>query len=188
MPALRSVNKVIIVGNLTRKPELRYTNSGVPVCVFTVATNRAWKNARNERHEEASFHRINAWGKFGENLAKILDKGTKVYVEGILTYREVRDESGKLKYRDARIRAESVVILVRSKVSKDNIDAELAASQGDTYLKSGNNSSSGSTNSSDDNDTNVLDLDDIAQDLESSTTDESEEIKGDGEDTDDLPF
>ena len=135
MPALRSVNKVTLVGNLTRDGEVNFTASGTPVCVFTVATNRAWKNANGEQHEEASFHRVNAWGKFGENLAKILTKGMKVYVEGILTYREQRDEAGKLVSKDARIRAESVIILDRS--SKPATHEELAASQGDSELKTG---------------------------------------------------
>ncbi len=78
MPALRSVNKVTLVGNLTRDGEVSYTTGGTPVCYFTVATNRAWKGANGEQHDEASFHSVNAWGKFGENLAKILQKGMKV--------------------------------------------------------------------------------------------------------------
>ncbi len=113
MPALRSYNKVILVGNLTRDPELRYTPNNTPVAIFTVATNRVWVNAKGERKEEASFHRVNVWGKAGETLVKILRKGMKVLVEGILVYREVRDEQGKLVRRDARIRAESVIILER---------------------------------------------------------------------------
>lgn len=131
MPALRSVNKVILVGNLTKDPEMNYTASSTPVCVFTVATNRAWKNAQGEKSEEASFHRINAWGKFGENLSKLLVKGMKVYVEGILTYREKRDEAGKLTSKDARIRAESVIILERAG-GKTVSDEEIAASTGET--------------------------------------------------------
>ena len=113
MPALRSYNKVILVGNLTRDPELRYTPNNTPVAIFTVATNRVWVNAKGERKEEASFHRVNVWGKAGETLVRILRKGMKVLVEGILVYREVRDEQGKLVRRDARIRAESVIILER---------------------------------------------------------------------------
>lgn len=150
MPALRSVNKVILVGNLTRDAEVNFTASGTPVCVFTVATNRAWKNANGEPHEEASFHRVNAWGKFGENLAKILTKGLKVYVEGILTYREQRDESGKLTSKDARIRAESVIILDRSGRPASN--EEIAAAQGDSDMKTDSE----------------FDLDAIAQGLESA--------------------
>lgn len=171
MPALRSVNKVTLVGNLTRDAEVNFTASGTPVCVFTVATNRAWKNANGEQHEEASFHRVNAWGKFGENLAKILTKGLKVYVEGILTYREQRDSEGKLTGKDARIRAESVIILDRG-TGKAASHEELAAAQGDTELKGGD-----------------FDLDAIAQGL-----DEAKAVAKPGSSSkapvadDDLPF
>jgi single-strand DNA-binding protein len=134
MPALRSVNKVILVGNLTRDGEVSYTPSGTPVCFFTVATNEAWKDAKGEQHEEASFHSVNAWGKFGENLAKILQKGMKVYIEGNLTYREKRDEAGKLVSKDARIRADSVIILDRSS-GRPASHEEMEASQGDNTKK-----------------------------------------------------
>lgn len=154
MPALRSVNKVILVGNLTKDPEMNFTAASTPVCVFTVATNRAWKNANEERHEEASFHRINAWGKFGENLSKLLKKGMKVYVEGILTYREKRDDAGKLVSKDARIRAESVIVLERAGRAVSN--EEMEAAQGEAVSSSSH---------SDD-----FDLDAIANDLESHKT------------------
>lgn len=146
MPALRSVNKVILVGNLTRDPEVNYTAAQTPVCVFTVATNRSWKNAKDEMHEEASYHRVNAWGKFGENLSTILKKGMKVYVEGILTYREQRDATGKLVSKDARIRAESVIIL-DGRMNRPATDGEFAAAQGE-------------------NPSTDIDLDSIAQGLE----------------------
>ncbi len=129
MPALRSVNKVILVGNITKDAEMSFTATGTAVSVFTVATNRAWKNAKGEPQEEASFHRINAWGKFGENLSKLLKKGMKVYVEGLLTYREKRDEAGKLVSKDARIRAESVIVLERA--NRPVSDEEIQAAQGE---------------------------------------------------------
>lgn len=111
---MRSVNKVILVGNVTRDGEVSYTPSGKAVCYFTVATNRAWKDANGEWKDEASFHNVNAWGKLGESLAKLLQKGMKVYVEGLLTYREKRDETGKLVSKDARIMADTVVLLDKS--------------------------------------------------------------------------
>lgn len=171
MPALRSVNKVILVGNLTKDPEMNFTTSSTPVCVFTVATNRAWKNANEERHEEASFHRINAWGKFGENLSKLLKKGMKVYVEGILTYREKRDEAGKLVSKDARIRAESVIVLERA--GRPAGDDEMAAAQGENI------------SAHDD-----FDLDSIANDLSSQKPQApaSTESKATDISDDDLPF
>ncbi len=111
---MRSVNKVILVGNATRDGEVSYTKSGIALCNFTVATNRAWKDANGEWKDEASFHNVTAWGKFGESLSKSLQKGMKVYVEGTLTYYEKRDEAGKLISKDARIRADSVVLLDKS--------------------------------------------------------------------------
>jgi len=170
------VNKVILVGNLTKDAEMSFTASGTAVCVFTVATNRAWKNAKGEPQEEASFHRINAWGKFGENLSKLLKKGMKVYVEGLLTYREKRDEAGKLTAKDARIRAESVIVLERA--GRPVSDEEIQAAQGE--------SSSHATSTDD------FDLDAIASDLEAQkTTVKKEPVSSQATDdisTDDLPF
>ena len=106
-----SVNKVTLIGNLTRDGEVTFIPSGTAVCFFTVATNESWKDAKGEVHELVNFHSVNAWGKFGENLAKILRKGQKVYVEGSLSYREKRDEAGKIISKDARIRADQVIIV-----------------------------------------------------------------------------
>lgn len=84
----RSLNKVLIIGNLTRDPELRYTPQGTAVCTFGVATNRSWTPADGgERQEEVEFHRIVAWAKLAEICAQILYKGRKVYVEGRLQTR-----------------------------------------------------------------------------------------------------
>jgi single-strand DNA-binding protein len=129
MPALRSVNKVIIVGNLTRDAEVNFTASGIAVCSFTVATNSAWKGANGEQHEDAAYHRASVWGKFGENLAKILTKGMKVYVEGELTYREKRDEAGKITSRDAGIRVDTVTILDRPGARGDSGEEYASAKQ-----------------------------------------------------------
>lgn len=81
----RSLNKVILIGNLTRDPELRYTPAGTAVCTFGVATNRAWTTQTGETKEETEFHRIVAWNKLGELCAQLLVKGRKVYVEGRLS-------------------------------------------------------------------------------------------------------
>ena len=184
MPALRSYNKVILVGNLTRDPELRYTASNTPIGVFTVATNRVWTNANGERNEEASFHRVNVWGKQAESLAKILHKGIKVLVEGILVYREVRDDSGKMLRREARIRAESVVILDKKGASGSS--ATVAPESSD--------------NGEDVQDAEaVLNIDGVAAELGAKDdasdekagakdSKESEEDKSDDIDESDLPF
>ena len=83
----RSLNRVQLIGNLTRDPELRYTPSGTAVCSFSLATNRSWTTDTGEKHEETDFHRIVAWNKLGELCSQFLLKGRKVYVEGRLSTR-----------------------------------------------------------------------------------------------------
>lgn len=85
--ANRCMNKVILIGNLTRDPELRYTPEGIPVCTFGLATNRTWTTNDGQKKEEVQYHRIVAWQKLAELCAKILTKGKKIYIEGRLTYR-----------------------------------------------------------------------------------------------------
>lgn len=80
----RSLNKVILIGNLTRDPELRYTPTGAAVCTIGLATNRAWVTDSGEKKEETEFHRVVAWNKLAELCSQLLAKGRKVYVEGRL--------------------------------------------------------------------------------------------------------
>lgn len=80
----RSFNQAIIMGNLTRDPELRNTPSGQQVASFAVATNRVWNSASGERQEAADFHEIVAWGKLAELASQYLAKGRKVLVVGRL--------------------------------------------------------------------------------------------------------
>jgi single-strand DNA-binding protein len=84
---MRSVNKVILLGNLTRDPELRYTENKKAVCAFGLATNRNWTTDTGEKREETEFHRIVAWDKLAEVCGQYLKKGRKVYVEGRLQSR-----------------------------------------------------------------------------------------------------
>jgi single-strand DNA-binding protein len=81
---MRSVNKVILLGNLTRDPELRYTENAKAVCTFGLATNRNWTTDKGEKREETEFHRIVVWEKLAETCDQYLRKGRKVYVEGRL--------------------------------------------------------------------------------------------------------
>lgn len=81
----RSLNKVTLIGNLTRDPELRYTPQGTAVCSFGVATNRQWTTDTGEKKEDVEFHNVVAWNKLAEICAQILSKGRKVYVEGRLS-------------------------------------------------------------------------------------------------------
>jgi len=91
----RSVNKVTLLGNLTRDPELKYTPTGTAVCTFGIATNRSWTTQEGKIREEAQYHRIVAWQKLAELCKKLLSKGRKVYLEGRITYREYVDKNGQ---------------------------------------------------------------------------------------------
>lgn len=93
----RSLNRVQLIGNLTRDPELRYTPSGTAVCSFSLATNRSWTTDSGEKHEESDFHRIVAWNKLAELCSQFLVKGRKVYVEGRLSTRNWTGQDGTQK-------------------------------------------------------------------------------------------
>ncbi len=93
----RSLNRVQLIGNLTRDPELRYTPQGTAVCSFSIATNRSWTTDSGEKKDEADFHRIVAWNKLAELCSQFLAKGRKVYVEGRLTTRTWTGQDGAQK-------------------------------------------------------------------------------------------
>jgi len=93
--ASRSMNKVMLIGNLTRDPELKYTPSGTAVCTFGVATNRSWTTNDGQTKEDTQYHRIVAWQKLAELCSKILAKGRKVYLEGRITYRSFTGKDGQ---------------------------------------------------------------------------------------------
>ncbi len=92
--ASRSVNKVILIGNLGKDPELRYTSSGVAVASFSVATNESWKDPEGNTQERTQWHNIVAWRKLAEICGEYLKKGGKIYLEGRLQYRNYDDKSG----------------------------------------------------------------------------------------------
>lgn len=93
--ASRSLNRVILIGNLTRDPELKYTPNGTAVCTFGVATNRSWTTQDGQIKEDTQFHRIVAWQKLAELTGKLLTKGRKVYLEGRITYRSFVGKDGQ---------------------------------------------------------------------------------------------
>jgi single-strand DNA-binding protein len=94
---MKSVNKVILLGNLTRDPELRYTEHKKAVCSFGLATNRNWTTEPGKKREEPEYHRLVAWEKLAEFCDKYLRKGRKVYVEGRLQTRSFTGKDGTEK-------------------------------------------------------------------------------------------
>ena len=93
-----SLNKCMIIGNLGRDPEMRYTPSGQAVTQFSVATNRNFRDQQGEWQSETEWFRVVVWGDQGERVAEYLRKGHKVYVEGRLQTRQWEDQSGNKRY------------------------------------------------------------------------------------------
>ncbi len=106
----RGLNKVMIMGNLGRSPEMRYTPSGRPVTTFSVATNRSWVNAAGERREETEWFNVVAWGNLAEICKQHLTKGQHVYVEGRLQTRAWEDQNGKKHYRTELVANEMIML------------------------------------------------------------------------------
>lgn len=92
---MASVNKVILLGNLGADPEVRYTQSGQPVCSLRMATNEVWNDRDGNRQERTEWHSITVWGKTAELCGQYLEKGRQVYVEGRLQSREYTDKEGQ---------------------------------------------------------------------------------------------
>ena len=105
------VNKVILVGNLGKDPEVGYTQSGTALCKFSLATGESYVNNAGERQDKTEWHNIVVWGKQGENVGKYLSKGRQVYIEGKIQTRSWDDEkTGQKKYM-TEINAQRVVFL-----------------------------------------------------------------------------
>lgn len=96
---MRSVNKVILIGNLTRDPEMKNTTSGQSIVTFGLATNRQWTTSTGEKRTSAEFHECVVWARLAEICQEYLKKGMLVYVEGYLKTRSWDDESGTRRYR-----------------------------------------------------------------------------------------
>jgi single-strand DNA-binding protein len=105
-----SVNKVILVGNLGRDAELRYTPGGAAVATLNMATTEIWNDKAGQRQEKTEWHRIVLWGKTAESLSEYLTKGKQIYVEGRLQTRQWDDKDGNKRYT-TEIRGDRVVLL-----------------------------------------------------------------------------
>src|SRR5215472_12549536 len=105
-----SVNKVILVGNLGRDAELRFTPGGTAVSTINMATTEVWNDKGGQRQEKTEWHRIVLWGKSAESLSEYLVKGKQIYVEGRLQTRKWQDKDGNDKY-STEIRSDRIVLL-----------------------------------------------------------------------------
>jgi single-strand DNA-binding protein len=105
-----SVNKVILVGNLGRDAELRYTPGGAAVATLNLATTEVWNDRNNQRQEKTEWHRVVVWGKQAESLQEYLTKGKQIYVEGRLQTRQWDDKDGNKRYT-TEIKADRITLL-----------------------------------------------------------------------------
>lgn len=121
----RSLNRVQLIGNLTRDPELRYTPQGTAVCSFGLATNRSWTTDTGEKRDEAEFHRIVAWNKLAELCSQFLTKGKKVFVEGRLSTRSWNASDGTQKSTTEIIISDMILLeSMGSKTASESAEKE----------------------------------------------------------------
>lgn len=124
--AARSWNKVELMGNLTRDPELRYTPSGAAVCTFSIATNRTFVSD-GERKEEADFHRCVAWNKLAELCNQLLKKGHRVFVSGRLQNRSWEGQDGQSR-QTTEVVIEDMILLTPKGGTSEEYSVDMAPS------------------------------------------------------------
>jgi len=108
-----NLNKAMIIGNLTRDPEVRTTPTGQSVASFSVATNQIWTDQQGQRHDKAEFHNVVAWRRLAEIVGQYLKKGSKVYIEGRLQTRDWVGQDGVKRYR-TEIIIDNMIMLDRA--------------------------------------------------------------------------
>ncbi len=120
----KSLNRVQLIGNLTRDPELRYTPSGSAVCSFSIATNRSWTTDTGEKKDESEFHRIVAWNKLAEICSQFLTKGRKVFVEGRLATRSWQAQDGTQKQTTEIVISDMILLDNRKSEGGEDVEAD----------------------------------------------------------------
>lgn len=127
--ATRSWNKVELIGNLTRDPELKYTPQGTAVATFSIATNRVYTSADGEKREEADFHRCVAWGKLAELCQQLLKKGNRTFVSGRLQNRSWEGQDGVQKNM-TEIVIEDMILLTSARGGEEYSESTSSYSKG----------------------------------------------------------
>ena len=127
----KSVNKVILIGNLGKDPEIKYTPSGVPVAKFSLATNERYKDKAGEWQDRTEWHNIVAWQRLAEIVGEYVKKGSKIYIEGRLQTSSWEDkQSGEKKYRTEIIANDLVLLSGRGENSEAYSSRSASASAG----------------------------------------------------------
>jgi single-strand DNA-binding protein len=116
------LNKVMLIGRLVKKPEIRSTSSGQNVASFSVVTNRYWTDKNGQKQEKAEFHNVVVWGRLADIAGQYLDKGKKIYIEGRLQTRDWEGQDGNKRYR-TEVVADNFIMLDKSGGGSDSSDA-----------------------------------------------------------------
>ena len=165
----RSLNKVMLIGNLTRDPNLRYTPNNTAVCSFGLATNRSWTPADGgEKQESVEFHNIVGWSKLAEICGQLLHKGDKVYVDGRLQTRDWRSDEGQDR-RTTEVVIENMILL-RSAGGQSEEGAGFEAGEASVAPRPTKPKAKKSTEKAESNDDEVMtdviaDVEDVADDV-----------------------
>jgi single-strand DNA-binding protein len=110
MPVPRGLNKVLLIGTVSRDPEMRITPNGKPVTSFSLSTGRTWVNADGQRREETEWFNVVAWGALAEICKQHLTQNQQVYIEGRLQTRGWEDQTGKKHFRTEVVASEMIVL------------------------------------------------------------------------------
>lgn len=121
------LNKVMIIGRLTRDPEMRTTPNGTNVASFSVATNLVWTDQSGKRQDKAEFHNVVAWRKLGETIAQYLRKGSRVYIEGRLQTRQWQAQDGSNRNRTEIVADNMIMLDGRSNVPASSTGSPAAS-------------------------------------------------------------
>ncbi len=120
----RTLNKVMLIGNVGRDPELKFTPSGIPVATFRLATSETWKDRNGNLQEHTDWHTIVAWRGLAEVCQKLLRKGTRIYLEGKLQTRTIEDKNNNTRRNIVEVIAENMIVLDARKQKESADSAE----------------------------------------------------------------
>ena len=147
----RGVNKAIIVGNLGRDPEVRYTANGNAISNITVATTESWKDKQSgERQEKTEWHRVVFFGRLAEIAGEYLKKGAQVYIEGRLQTRKWEDKSGQERYTTEIVASEMQMLGSRGGGASEASDDDYSSAARSATGSSGGSTSGGDPDLDDD--------------------------------------
>lgn len=114
------INKVILIGNLGKDPEVRYSQTGTSIASFSIATTETWKKQDGSKEEQTEWHKIVAFGRLGEICGEYLSKGSKVYLEGRLQTRKWEDKDGNTRYTTEIVAREMKMLSPRGASDNNN--------------------------------------------------------------------